>query len=186
MSSIKILSQNPYIFLKKTFLNADVCTEILKSFSANERSKVMQNGKNIVHRERTSSTLYIDKENKLMKPIIMDIGNLIGVPFENSEPVHFIQYKTGDEYKPHYDAIDNPREGQRLFTAIVYLNDCEGGETVFNKLDIEVKPKCGQLLVFENCFKDTEFLNPASIHSSSPLISKTKSILTVLFRNIRY
>ena len=46
--------------------------------------------------------------------------------------------------------------GQRMKTALVYLNDVEsGGGTKFTKLNMEVNAEKGKLLVFENVHSGT-------------------------------
>ena len=43
-----------------------------------------------------------------------------------------------------------------MVTALIYLNDVEeGGTTKFTKLDLDVSPSTGKLLIFENTLKDS-------------------------------
>ena len=66
-----------------------------------------------------------------------------------------------NEYKAHYDSWDHDGSektlrcikygGPRMLTALVYLNKPEeGGATKFTKLNIDVSPTIGKLLVFVN------------------------------------
>jgi prolyl 4-hydroxylase len=52
-----------------------------------------------------------------------------------------------DSFPPHVDVMDDSNS-RRLVTAILYLNDPGGGETVFPDLDISVPPAAGRLAVF--------------------------------------
>ncbi|MGN6148575.1 MAG: 2OG-Fe(II) oxygenase [Rhizomicrobium sp.] len=71
-----------------------------------------------------------------------------------------LNYKPGEEYKPHYDFFDTnarglaqdvQRFGQRVATFLIYLNDdFDGGETDFPKLDIRYRGKKGDALLFFN------------------------------------
>lgn len=52
-----------------------------------------------------------------------------------------------DSFPPHVDVMDDG-DSRRLITAILYLNDPGGGETVFPGLDVRVPPAAGRLAVF--------------------------------------
>jgi len=52
-----------------------------------------------------------------------------------------------DFFSPHVDVVDQ-RTAHRFFTAMIYLNAPEGGETVFPNLDLAVTPQTGRLLAF--------------------------------------
>ncbi|MEY9974873.1 hypothetical protein ABH966_005290 [Lysinibacillus sp. RC46] len=74
------------------------------------------------------------------------------------------------------------RSGQRLYTALLYLNDVvSGGETYFPNLNIEVSPTTGTLLVFENCQPGTSIPDPQSLHGSKILQDGEKWIGTLWF-----
>ena len=59
-------------------------------------------------------------------------------------------YKAGEGCEPHCDGIQTTPGGVvRAGTIIVYLNSCpEGGETVFPRQNIEVKPIQGRMIFF--------------------------------------
>jgi len=52
-----------------------------------------------------------------------------------------------DRFPPHVDVM-NSEESRRFLTAILYLNDPGGGETIFPGLDISVTPAPGRMVVF--------------------------------------
>jgi hypothetical protein len=52
-----------------------------------------------------------------------------------------------DNFPPHVDVMDDA-DSRRFVTAILYLNDPGGGETVFPGLDLSVPPAPGRLVVF--------------------------------------
>ena len=72
-----------------------------------------------------------------------------------------VKYRAGEGFGDHTDffapqsADDGDRmSGQRIFTAIFYLNDdFVGGETVFPLLNITVTPKKGKMLLFRNVLR---------------------------------
>ena len=186
MSSIEILSQNPKILIKKSFLDDAKCHEIKKNFNTFQRSKIVHKNKNIVDDYRTSSSCSIDMGNDKVLPLIKKISELVNLPIQNCEPVIFTKYKKGEEYKGHFDFLEGSSECQRLITAILYLDECSGGETCFDKLNLSITPKTGMLLLFENCFPSTTHLNPLTYHSSKPVLYGEKNILTFWFRNNRF
>lgn len=67
--------------------------------------------------------------------------------FSGMEYLQLLHYSTEEGfYKPHADSGPGM---QRIFSAILYLNDVEeGGETYFNNFDIAVRPKSGRLVIF--------------------------------------
>ena len=52
-----------------------------------------------------------------------------------------------DNFPPHVDVMDDA-DSRRFVTAILYLNDPGGGETVFPRLDVRVAPVAGRMVVF--------------------------------------
>lgn len=52
-----------------------------------------------------------------------------------------------DQFPLHVDVMDQAA-ARRFMTAIIYLNEPEGGETVFPGIDISVTPERGKLIVF--------------------------------------
>ncbi len=52
-----------------------------------------------------------------------------------------------DGFPPHVDAMDE-FTAKRFITAILYLNDPGGGETIFPGLDVSVTPAPGRVVVF--------------------------------------
>ena len=73
--------------------------------------------------------------------------------------------------------------GQRLLTALVYLNTPEeGGSTAFPRMKTEVKAENGKLLVFENVYKNTVNKHHLSEHAGMPVIKGEKYIFNLWFR----
>jgi prolyl 4-hydroxylase len=73
--------------------------------------------------------------------------------------------------------------GQRTWTAMVYLNDVEsGGETRFKFLNKSFQPKQGQLLLWNNLYKNG-IPNFKTLHEALPPISGDKYVITKWFRS---
>ena len=102
------------------------------------------------------------------------VAALLGVPPAHLEPM-VLQYEKGGEYQWHWDAYDlsTPRgrvntasRGQRLYTAIAYLNAVEaGGATAFEHLGISVIPKPGRVLLFRNVHPGTVRVHRRTLHA---------------------
>ena len=65
---------------------------------------------------------------------------------------------------------------------MVYLNEVEaGGETVFPRLGVTLKPRTGTLLLWNNLSVDGE-VNPWTIHHAMPVLEGSKYVITLWFR----
>ncbi len=84
------------------------------------------------------------------------MASLAQLSYSNGEPLSILRYLPGQEYKIHHDFLgpndpDLLAHGQRLKTALLYLNDgYAGGETHFLVPDIRFAGKTGDILVFHN------------------------------------
>ena len=86
---------------------------------------------------RTGSNHWLKyDEDDVVKSIGERIADIVGLPLENAESMQIIHYGTEQEYRPHFDAFNLSLArgqkqaqwgGQRLVTALVYLNKVEGG-----------------------------------------------------------
>jgi prolyl 4-hydroxylase len=74
-------------------------------------------------------------------------------------------------YKDHTDCvIDSNEQRDRYATFLVYLNDLgadKGGETIFSELGIDVKPRKGRALTWNNMNYDTGKCEPKSKHEAA-------------------
>ncbi|KAF0177633.1 MAG: prolyl 4-hydroxylase [Caulobacteraceae bacterium] len=88
------------------------------------------------------------------------IAHSIGAPSHHLEQASVLHYAVGQQFAPHFDyldpampgqAVDLARRGQRVATALVYLNDgYDGGETDFPRLGWRYRGAPGDALVFDN------------------------------------
>jgi prolyl 4-hydroxylase len=84
------------------------------------------------------------------------LAQIAGIPYLHGEPLSILRYLPGQEYRPHYDFLtandpDLAAHGQRLKTALLYLNDgYQGGETRFLKPGLSFAGRTGDVLVFDN------------------------------------
>ena len=83
------------------------------------------------------------------------------------EPLQVLKYSAGQEYRPHFDAIDGA-DNQRILTFLVYLNDdFDGGETFFVSSGLKVKGRKGDGLLFRNA-DESGRLDPNGQHAGLP------------------
>ncbi|MBI2381731.1 MAG: 2OG-Fe(II) oxygenase [Gammaproteobacteria bacterium] len=111
------------------------------------------------------------------------IARCAGLPLANGEFLCLLNYRPGQEYKPHHDYFRREQPGsaqrlrlggQRVQTLLVYLNeDYAGGETVFPRVDFRFRPRRGDLLHFHNV--DAQGVeDELSLHAGEPVLSGEK------------
>lgn len=84
-----------------------------------------------------------------------------------------IRYKEGQYFKEHIDAIKGHSDwGSRRVSCVIFLNDSfDGGDLIFTRQNLRIKPKAGTIVLFPS-----DFTHP---HASKDLKSGTKySIVT--------
>jgi len=161
---------------KKDFIERSsvVCTDTHKSVESNHR---------------TSSGCFFKKdENQLITYISHRLACMTRTNVSQQEGFQFLKYGYKEEYTPHHDffqpdAVDHlSRGGQRLKTALIYLNDVElGGETYlphFNKL---IQAKKGRLVLWNN-LDSSGNPNDQTLHSGMPVLKGFKYCVPVWIR----
>jgi prolyl 4-hydroxylase len=140
---------------------------------------------------RTSYSGDLDPRDPLVASISQRIDTLLGMEPAIGEPVQGQRYQPGQEFKPHNDwfytsegywPLEARRGGQRSWTAMAYLNDfAAGGATAFVAAGIEIEPKAGVLLVWNNALPDGT-PNEATLHAGTPVERGAKYIITKWYR----
>ncbi len=194
--AVKILSTTPRIFLIENFLTASECDYMIQKARPDlKRSTVVSSVANYeeTHEGRTSKGMFFEQRpsDYILRNIERRIAQLTMIPEENGEAIQVLTYGRGEEYRPHFDFFDNStpggalcynRGGQRIATLIMYLADTEeGGETIFPKVNVKVKPIKGNALLFYNCTPDG-MEDPLSLHGGAPVIKGEKWIATKWLR----
>jgi hypothetical protein len=142
---------------------------------------------------RTGSNHWLKyDEDDVVKSIGQRIADIVGLPLENAESMQIIHYGPEQEYRPHFDAFNLSLArgqkaaqwgGQRLVTALVYLNKVEvGGATQFPKLGITVPATPGRMVVFHNTTEDISGPHPLSLHAGMPVEAGEKWAFNLWFR----
>lgn len=189
-----VLSEEPLVYYLDDFITAEECASIIALAQDKMTRAVVAGGKEGVESKgRTNSVAWVPHNtNDMTKAVSEKVAKTVGVPVEHAESFQVIHYLPGAEYRTHYDAFDVTTEtgrrvmkkgGQRITTTLCYLNDVEaGGGTGFAKLDLEVTPKTGRLVVFNNCDGDTIVRTERALHSGNPVVAGEKWAFNLWFR----
>ncbi len=140
---------------------------------------------------RTSYSGDLDPRGPLVAGISQRIDALLGIDPAFGEPVQGQRYRPGQQFKPHNDWFytsegywpqEDARGGQRSWTAMAYLSDIEaGGATAFIAAGIQIEPKCGVLLLWNNALPDG-CPNEGTLHAGLPVERGSKYIITKWYR----
>lgn len=177
---LKELCDYPYIGYAEGVLSDEECNHIINSAKDKlVRSKV-DGPTELVSDTRTSSQAWLGYDDDTVVELCERVANIIDMPSTHAEQMQVVYYKKGEKYDRHHDAyetftVEGKRAtkgwGQRVKTALLYLNDVEaGGETEFPIVDVVVKPKRGSMVVFDN-------IDPE--HRTVPLHSSLHAALPV-------
>ena len=145
---------------------------------------------------RTSETCWINyKKYPTLTDLYDRVLKLYELKFDNDfefEELQVAKYKAKGFYKPHFDQCydddhcydDVKQQGSvRKWTIIIYLNDeYEGGETNFPILNISVKGKSGDILIFRSLTSDDDKVHPLSLHQGTDVKLGEKMIANIWVR----
>lgn len=170
------------------------CNYIVKRFSPMlEPSMIVDpiTGKGRVDSVRTSQVAIIFPEvaDWITRKIDLIVAHLTDTKVTQGEALTLLSYEDGQEYKPHYDAFSVGEDavifqdgGQRVKTALIYLNTLEeGGATYFPKLNKRVAPVLGSMLVFPNVDSNGDTLIN-SYHAGEKITTTNKWLVTKWIR----
>ncbi len=140
---------------------------------------------------RTSYSGDLDPGESFVKGISRRIDDLLGLDPLIGEPVQGQRYLPGQQFQPHNDwfytsekywKLEEARGGQRSWTAMVYLNQVEeGGATHFTEIGIQIEPKPGVLLLWNNALPDGR-PNEGTMHAGMPVLKGAKYVITKWYR----
>ncbi len=193
-----IYNEDPLVYVIEDFITDEECSHIVNaSDSKLQRAKTIGGKDGIYHENRTGSNCWIaHNHSDITTGLGQRIADLIGFPLKNAESYQVVYYTGGTQYNDHHDAFDHETEegrkhlergGQRIYTALGYLNEVEeGGATEFKDLNISVKPKKGSLLVWKNILPGTTKLHPDSLHAGRPVTKGEKYAFNLWFRENKF
>lgn len=144
--------------------------------------------------ERTNSSALMSLLDTDLAQIALQarIAATVGIPFANLEPAFVLHYAPGQTFHDHYDFVDPEtpgyadeiaRNGQRVTTFLIYLNDgYDGGETDFPRLGISHRGTAGQGFFFANVRANGE-ADTATLHAGRPPSRGEKWVLSQFIRD---
>lgn len=101
------------------------------------------------------------------------------------EAAQVLRYQPGQQYRPHYDFV-RAAPNQRVLTALVWLNhDFKGGETMFPRAALKLKPRKGDAVVFRNALPDGT-VDPLTEHAGLAVTRGTKFLYSRWIRESRW
>lgn len=108
---------------------------------------------------------------KSIFPHVEDYGHYWGVVMRYYEVFNFVKYEgTGKHFAVH---ADHGPAYVTTVSAVAYLNDnYTGGELIFPRFNLTIKPEVGDLVVFPSTF--------IYEHSSEPILDGTKYSIVVM------
>jgi hypothetical protein len=181
----------------ESFLSRDACAWIInKARPALSEAMVknpQQGGANQdAMRTNTGMGFSIVDSDLVLQLTHARIAAALGLDVRQQEPTNILHYDPGQQYRPHFDFLD-PGEahfarelqqmGQRVATALIYLNDdYEGGETAFPRLNWAFKGKTGDALIFWNVTSDGQ-PDKQTLHAGMPPTSGTKWLFSKWVRD---
>ena len=193
-SSPQILgNDNGKVYVVDNFFTKEECEQMIDSSKPNlKKSKLCSNnnGDSYVDTlQRASESYSLEKFNDF-NHLEQRISDLVGIKLDNSEFTQIQYYKKDGFFNSHTDCFSKQeykkygnKNGQRTWTAMVYLNDVEeGGHTHFSKLDVSVKPEQGRIVVWNNLNEDGSNNNYLT-HGGEKILQGEKYIITKWFRD---
>ena len=140
---------------------------------------------------RTSYSGNPPPDHPLMVEVDRRISEVVGIQRELGETIQGQRYAVGQQFKPHWDYFipgepyyPQQREvgGQRTWTAMAFLNEPEGGgHTNFTEVGVSIRPRTGNLLVWNNLTPEGQ-PNSLSMHQGSPVTAGVKYVITKWYR----
>lgn len=187
-SEIQILRESPLVASVRNFVDEEGCKALMNDHAGLSNlvnAHVGSGGggtSTSESRETLTNNMFINwaQDNILSQTAAKTfdvVSELLGeeVPYEGQEPVNFLHYIKGFEYKPHMDGGGGGK-GKRVATTLIYCEAADqGGATVFPQgaAPLRFQPTPGSMLFFEYA------PNPGlQTHAACPVIAGNKSTLT--------
>jgi len=190
------LSKEGQVYHLPNFLNEKECDHLIALGEPKLKRSTVVSETSVDGRldeGRTSRGMFLNGRgmDKLVDRIERRIAKLTKTPVENGESIQILHYDIGAEYQPHFDTFDPDsvggkdslaRGGQRVATVVMYLNSTEeGGETIFPNLNLAVKAKRGDAVLFYH-LKEDGSVDPNAFHGGAPVKKGEKWIATKWIR----
>lgn len=185
--------RRPRVVLFGSFLSeaeCDALMELSRPRLARSETVDHQTGGSEVNAARTSDGMFFQRgEAPLIQRIEQRIAALLHWPEERGEGLQILRYRSGAQYRPHFDYFDPAQPGtaavlrhggQRVGTLVMYLQvPAKGGATIFPDVGLEVAPVKGHALFFSY---DRPHESTGTLHGGSPVTEGEKWVATKWLR----
>lgn len=178
------------LYVYQDFLTSDECGGLIAMIDSDRKPSGLLSPTDDAD-FRTSESCDLDRWHPFVQAIDLRICDLMGMKPRQGETLQGQRYAVGQQFKGHYDylhtsedywEIEKKRGGQRSWTAMIYLDEPEGGgETLFSAAGLKVTPRKAMLLAWNNMDRKGE-PNRQSFHESLPVTVGQKNIVTKWFR----
>ena len=186
-SYTNFINDDPVILKINNFISYDHCDSILNDLKDKnffEAEVIGDDGKTKISKGRSNKTFIVrDEIIESVNLFVEKLKKTFELESKDLTKIQVQKYSEKEKYLSHLDSyskkfMDKECVAQRHVTFIMYLNEVEkGGETYFPLLDLKIEPKKGSLIAFENCFRNTIYTHPKSLHGSKSIKSGKKYIL---------
>ncbi|BAM41170.1 uncharacterized protein TOT_030000433 [Theileria orientalis strain Shintoku] len=134
---------------------------------------------------KSLSVIFEHFEDEIISKIERRVALVAGIDVSHLEKLVMVKYGPGDYFKQHHDG------GFRSHTILLYLNgtflpdirsclDTDGGETVFPRIGISIKPIANSAVFWENLTSDGE-MDHRLIHAGTTPKSGIKYVVNCFF-----
>ena len=183
------ISERPRAVIFEKLLTTAECAYLISATGeAFEPSMVFSASGELVRdtiRTSDGATLHWAIEDPAIHALNRRIAAATDTRYEQGEALQVLRYSPGQEYRPHFDWVDGA-PNQRLWTALVYLNDdYEGGATAFVHTGTTVRGQTGDMMLFWNADEEGHG-DPLAEHAGRPVTAGTKYLATRWIREARW
>jgi prolyl 4-hydroxylase len=140
---------------------------------------------------RTSESCNFTAYEPLVQAVELKIDELTGIQHALGERMQGQRYAVGQQFKAHHDFFhtsepywpeNEKRGGQRTWTVMLFLNEpAGGGQTVFPEAGMEIVPKRGAMLAWNN-LDALGHPNHGTLHQAKPVEAGVKYVITKWYR----
>lgn len=192
------VADDPIVWVFDDYVTADERAHIVGLAEGRMADALVSRlGSNTSSDRRTGQVAWVKhNETAIVRGLVRRVGDLVGVHPLHAENLQVVHYAETQEYKAHYDAWDlgtpkgkekTARGGNRAVTALMYLNEVDGGGgTGFPKLDLEIDAIPGRMVIFHNLYEGESVRHRNSLHGGLPVADGEKWACNLWFRERRY
>jgi prolyl 4-hydroxylase len=189
--------EDDYIFPEviRNFISEEEATHILEKTRDKFEPSVLY-GNIVMEQIRKSNTVWLSKQDPVIKKIISRVCDKCNLPFKNAEHLQVVKYDPSGYYRQHHDTVNKDESesrkffghgGHRVVTMLIYLNDdFEGGETAFLNLRKKIKPPKYGGILFYSLDKKRELCHPLSLHEGKTVLSGNKYVANIWLRQNKF